>query len=540
MARVLQNQISFLALLMTMSVMVGCELVESTGTTETSVGTPVTVPPTFTVSPDPNTSTSVPPEEEAQNTPTTPEYIEEGLVINGGALKTKDSQLQLELITLNRNLMKITTNQDCSGGAWEPWVASKSIATPALNTMNTVSVQYRDWDGMITRCYRATIIHDSMGPQILFSKYPAASLEEGATADIIANITDAGTVKNATCSMNQLVQPCHGGENTVHITELPAGDYVFAVHAEDDLGNVSDKSVSWKVVSTTRKLTSNILVNNYKKVDILIVIDNSGSMEYEQKNMGQRTGKLLSVLAGLDYQIAVTTTDPRDIALGDGRFIPISGANGQTILDTTTPIDVAQTRLSATLQRPETGSGEEQAIYVTYRAVERYVANDAKARAFFREGAQFAVLVISDEDESADTAKNDSQNLLNLVSSTFKGQKMFSFHSIITKPGDTACKSTNGYAYGYRYSALSQLTGGVIGSVCESDYSVQVTGIAQGIRNLLKTLTLQCAPVAGKPIVLKKDGVVITPAFSMEGVNMKFTTELDPGNYSVDYSCLKN
>lgn len=532
--------IRMIAMMAALSLMTGCLMMEDTGTTQTSVGTPVTTPPDFTVA-DGNPAT--PPtggDNTTLPTPAEPVVIEEGFIINGGAVKTNAETLDLELITLNRNLMKITMNDSCSGGTWEPWQPEVSLPVPAHNAIIPVSVQYQDWDRGITRCYRQSILQDSAGPDILFSKYPLASLEEGSVADISVSITDAaGTVSSVTCSLNGLSKPCLAGINNVSITQLPAGDYEFAVQAKDDLGNSSTKSVKWSVVSTTRRLSQGIRVNNYKKVDILIIIDNSGSMEYEQQSMAQRTSNLLSVIAGLDYQIAVTTTDPRDIALGDGRFIPISGANGQTILDTSTPIAVAQQRLSATLQRPETGSGDEQAIRSTYRVLERYNANDSKARAFFREGAQFAALVISDEDESENGTKNDPQNLLSLIGSTFRGQKTFGFHSIITKPGDSACRSTYGYTYGERYAALSKLTGGVIGSVCERDYSTQITGIAQGIRDLLKTMTLQCAPLADRAITVTLNGVAVATSFRIDGVNLKFDAELEPGDYNVSYSCLK-
>lgn len=521
----------------------GCEFTQDNGTTVTSnTGNSVTTPPDFVVTPvAPTTPVSTGGDNTAQNLPPSVDYMEEGFLINDGATKTKDAAVQLHLITLNRNQMKIGTAQDCSDGSWEPYAEFETFTLPLANAMNTVSVQYMDYDNRTTTCYRQSILDDAQGPDILFSAYPAATLNEGSVANIVATVTDTlGTTKDVTCSLNQISKPCHDGRNEIAISQLPVGDYTFAVHAEDDLGNVSDKSVTWKVVSQYKTLEQSITINNYKKVDILIVIDNSGSMAFEQKSMASRTGHLLSVLSGLDYQIAVTTTDPRNITLGDGRFIPISGANGQYILDSSTPQAVAQTRLSNTLQRPETGSGTEESINAVYRVVQRYNSNDQNARSFFRQGAQFAVLVISDEDESANGVSNDPQNLLNLLQTSFQGQKMFSFNSIITVPGDTACKAGEGYAYGDRYAAFSKLTGGIIGSVCEMDYTPQVTQIAQNMRDLLKTMTLSCTPVSGQPITIKKDGVAMTSSYTVEGVNLKFATELDPGNYTVDYSCLKN
>lgn len=516
--------------------------IEDKGTEEVQVGTPTTTPPDFDVAGETPTETPPTPGDTGTMPPTEPpEDIEEGFLINGGAAKTASTTVELELVTLNRYQMRISPTSNCEDGTWIPWVSKLTVRLPAENERVTLSVQYKDWDNRVGRCYRQTILHDSVGPQILFTRYPAPALEEGSTANIVAEIADAvGQVESATCSLNGVSKSCFPGRNEVSVTALPPGDYVFEIKAVDDLGNESSASVAWTVNSFGRHLRQNITVNDYRKVDILMVIDNSGSMEYEQQSMAQRTSQMLSILRGLDYQIAVTTTDPRNVTLGDGRFIPIHGMNGETILNTSVPEETAQFRLGKTLQRSEMGSGSEQGIYATYRVLDRYVANEGNARRFFRDGAQFAVILISDEDESDNTYRNDPHRLLQKIHDTFGGQKRFGFHSIITKPGDKQCRNTHGYAYGERYKIISELTGGVIGSVCEMDYSNQVRGISEGVRDLLKTLTLSCEPIDRIPIKVKRDGIEVTGSYRVDGVNLKFETELVPGDYTVEYGCLPN
>jgi hypothetical protein len=220
-------------------------------------------------------------------------------------------------------------------------------------------------------------------------------------------------------------------------------------------------------------------------------------------------------------------------------LLELTGARGEYILDSGMVESQAQTLLSNTLQREEQGYSAEQGIKATYRVLEKNLKGETpQHNRLIRDGAHFAALVISDEDESANEMRNDPHNLLKLISDNYVG-KAFSFHSIITIPGDTACKSGHGYAYGNRYKTLSDLTGGVIGSVCENDYTPQVVGIANGIRDLLKTLTLECEPLAGKPLIVYKSGVPYSGAFSKDGVNLCFANELDAGDYSVEYSCTK-
>jgi phage host-nuclease inhibitor protein Gam len=74
---------------------------------------------------------------------------------------------------------------------------------------------------------------------------------------------------------------------------------------------------------------------------------------------------------------------------------------------------------------------------------------------------------------------------------------------------------------------------------CANDYASQVRDIATEIRNLLKTMTLSCAPLANTKVTITKDGKPFTAAFTQQGMNLKFKNELEPGNYHVDYICLK-
>lgn len=536
----------------------GCKLIEDTGTVETPE---IKQPANFEVTSDTSAvaTGSVNPDDPKGTTTSNPGTVSPalpaigsdgwrdgvGFQINNGATETNSRELLFDFDDYNKLSMKISPNGTCEGGSWEDISTQKIIASERINQILTYSVKFIDFEHSETECYKSQIIHDSEGPSILFVKYPNQTLDPSATSEMTINISDRLTsVKSATCQLvmaqETIEKPCTAGNNSVSISSLPEGVYSFVVHAEDILGNKSTGEVKWSVVSTTRQLSQSIQVNDYKKVDILFIIDNSGSMAYEQKNMATRVANFLTVIRGLDYQVAVTTTDPRSsVAWGDGQLLPFS-PNAGSVLDIRTPETTAQDLIGKTLQRPETGSSSEQSIYATYRVIDRYISNQAPHRQLFREGAQFAVINISDEDESANGPKNDPENLIKHVHDTFGGQKTFSFHSIITKPGDTQCKSTYGATYGERYKILSELTGGIVGSVCEQDYAAQVTGIAQGVRNLLKTMSLQCKPLTdGYSINIKKDGQAFVDVFRVDGVNLIFEKELSPGNYVVDYRCLK-
>ncbi|MGZ3774253.1 MAG: hypothetical protein ACXVCY_04060 [Pseudobdellovibrionaceae bacterium] len=438
--------------------------------------------------------------------------------------------------------IKISENNNCTDGAWENYASSVSFESSKKNQNISLSVLFRDYDGRTSACYTRSIFVDEAGPDIVFAKYPSASVEEGSDIEIVFSVTDPGAgVSEVTCHFGTISKPCSAGQNTVTFPQMASGDYTFTVDSKDKLGLSNEKSISFTVTGSYRKMVQNVRVNENKKVDILIVIDNSGSMAYEQKNMSSRVRNFLNVIKGLDWQIAVTTTDPDNKPLGDGRLVPLYGKKNSYILTSSMADADAQSTLGMTLQRPETGSPNEQGINAAYRAVERSLASSGGNSNFIRSDAQLAVVVISDEDESANGPKNDPANFVKFIANSFNGQKSMSFHSIITRPNDKACLTTEGYSYGFRYDQLSKLTGGVIGDVCAMDYAAQVQGIAEGVRKTLKSITLSCSPVIDsmRSLLVLKDGQVFDGGRKMEGLNMVFDDMLPAGNYEVHYSCLK-
>lgn len=532
-----------------MALLTGClpELEKGTVGTLTQPG----VAPGFVVEPDPNSNSNAgsPDQLPPVSTPTPhPDGLpvidpNRVLTINGGAPFAQSTAVNVAIQYFTQYpQMKLSLNQNCEGGQWEDFSTTGSDQrTMTLATVNEkayVSVQFTDFDFAMSDCFSSSITVDTLAPEILFQQYPTSSIQEGSGTQIIYDVVDAGVgVESVECSLNEVVQTCAGGRATVQIPALASGNYTFTVRARDQYGLEATKSVSWQVTKANRSLEHRIGVAEYRKWDILFVIDNSGSMRYEQQSMANRTRNFLQILQGLDWQIAVTTTDPSHSTLGDGRLIPLSGLSGRYVLDSTMEMTEAQSVLSQTLQRRETGSGSEQGIRSTYRAVER-LAESSVHRQLFRSGAHFAVILISDEDESANNVANDPQNLLGLINLTFDGQKNFLFNSIITVPGDTACKNTHGATYGNRYKTLTELTRGIMGSVCETDYAGQVSGIADQIRNMARTFTLSCLPVAGSNVTVERNGVAVTAPFTVNGLKLEFQQSIEPGEYVLRYQCL--
>lgn len=222
------------------------------------------------------------------------------------------------------------------------------------------------------------------------------------------------------------------------------------------------------VGSMLKHVEYNVTVTG-KKVDILIVTDNSGSMSFEHSRMAERFQNFLSQIEAknLSYRIGITTSDvssagnpPRAInlngALQDGRLIPFP--NGVSYLENSTPNKLQL--FQQAVQRAETlncenflrtGNRNDTAGYLAscpsndergILAANMFV--DGNHGGFLREGSHFAVVFLTDEDVRSGVytqaagypleLRDLPVSLMNNIQSRFPG-KPFSFHAIIVRPG---------------------------------------------------------------------------------------------------------
>ncbi len=308
----------------------------------------------------------------------------------------------------------------------------------------------------------------------------------------------------------------------------------------------------------TRTQTINVFAAGV--VDILFVIDNSGSMSQEQNELANRISGFMEITKDLDWQIAMTTTDPRNgtsvndpqgvpRAWGDGQFRSFGSNNGNHFILRAGEQSqaVAQDLLADAIYVGINGSGTERGIHTTFRALERS-ASSAVHGEFFRPNAALAVILISDEDECSNGGCLNNQptsvpeNLVSYVDSAFAGQKSFEFHSIIWIPGDTTCNT--GANQGNVYNQLSQLTGGIVGSVCANNYSNLLQDIGDKVLEQVKFTQLSCEPVDitydGIPdifVTLATGEILMIQDVTVQGSRVNFNEPLPEGTHEVTYYC---
>lgn len=473
------------------------------------------------------------------------------IVVNDGATMTNNVSVNLKLVFKEALKMKISNDDQCGCGTWEKFAETKAWTLPSANKSNVISVQYKNYEGALSECAKVEITHDSLAPSLALSLNPKNSYVQDDNTGLTVQVSDTGTgIKSLTCLLNNVSYNCPvsnivNGNMILSFVNSNLGSQTFSVTAKDQLDNSISRNISWTVQAKYQSISQDFEVKSNNKVDILIVDDNSPSMDYEQSNMAKRMSTFLNQLNGLNWRVALTTTDPTSQKWGDGLLLPMKGLNNQYFITSDMNADTAQKVLGDTIQRPEQGSPSEQGIFATYRAIERSLdAKDSANKQFFRNDANLAVVVISDEDESATKPKNIPENLIDMVKSTWSWKK-FVWHSIITVPGDKNCLNTNGYTYGSTYQKMSLLTGAgtvggaIIGSVCEADYGSQLKGIANSVQDMQKIIQLQCAPLGtpGSNVSITLNGNNFTEVYENQGNKLVFKNALPAGQYKLQYKC---
>ncbi|MBK9036535.1 MAG: VWA domain-containing protein [Myxococcales bacterium] len=244
------------------------------------------------------------------------------------------------------------------------------------------------------------------------------------------------------------------------------------------------------------------------KIDILFVIDNSGSMAQEQANRAANFPQFISVIeqSGLDYRVAVTTTG-MDYAYTQeaipGFPLPMSqdgGDNGAMLRPggCTLPrrwIELGDpdpaTLFACAANVGTSGPSDEMPLAAMRAAFDERIADGTNA-GFRREDALLAVVILTDENDCSyeqpvtlgfaqslcDAQQEPVANYAAFLDG-FTGDRGRWAAAVIAGPGPGACSSSFGDAdYAARLDQFVGLAGpsnGVLSSICAGDLTLGLT-----------------------------------------------------------------
>lgn len=281
--------------------------------------------------------------------------------------------------------------------------------------------------------------------------------------------------------------------------------------------------------------TDTFVQDSQAKVDVLFVVDNSGSMMEEQQSLGQNFAAFLAAAQSsfVDYQIGVTTTGidaspggwsvcPGGVDGGEaGRLFPVNG-NTPRIITPNTP-NAAQ--VFANNVNVGWCHWNEQGLEGAYRALSPPLINSADApgtsqlndgnQGFLRPDAKLAIVFLTDEEDF-------STQPVSFYETFFKSLKsdptMLSISAIAGPSNLASCPTAS--SSGSRYIALANATGGVVESICTSDWQKSLQNIGGNTFGLKRRF-----PLSEKPLG--------SPTVTVNGVHQAFGWSYEAGTNSI-------
>ncbi|MBX2989179.1 MAG: VWA domain-containing protein [Bdellovibrionaceae bacterium] len=286
---------------------------------------------------------------------------------------------------------------------------------------------------------------------------------------------------------------------------------------------------SFSLMSASSSFKQNVAYVQ-RPVDILWVIDNSGSMDTSQQRLAANFQSFINRFStlGYDFRMGVITTDAylgyhynsNNRSRLKDRGVDIRGTpdncvddlaviSGVRVMDKNTP-NLSQVFVKNAMQGV-CGSGDERAFSSFEHALSNPLNND-----FRRPGAFLSIIIVSDEDDfshydwqNGDNSLTFNENysqqfpisrftnfLDTLTDSTAGGIRNYNVSTISVL--DAACRSTlstDGFQrkISTRYMALADATGGTKGSLC-ADFGLTLQMISDKIMELSTVFKLDREP----------------------------------------------
>jgi hypothetical protein len=251
----------------------------------------------------------------------------------------------------------------------------------------------------------------------------------------------------------------------------------------------------------------NQTAGSQKKLDIIWVIDNSGSMAEEQANLGRSFSDFIDgfIDENVDFKMGVTTTDTR--SSGGGQAVSTSLAD---LTSAEAAADEADFK-SDFIRHVNVGirgDGREKGLQASESFINRYKTS------WMRDDAYLVVVYLSDEQDQSPKTKEEYLASLRAAKVNDGYVKAYSIVNTLNNcPSNITC----GFD---RYAYQSEQTGGSVADVT-NNFSTVLSDMSQQIINLLDSFPLAHDPIVGS-IEVRVNGVVQASGWSVTGRQLKF------------------
>ncbi len=248
--------------------------------------------------------------------------------------------------------------------------------------------------------------------------------------------------------------------------------------------------------------TETFTQNAVEPVDVLWVVDNSGSMSGELDNLANQFDYFINgfVTLGLDYHIGVVTTDMSN---------PLQSGNLMGPVKVITPAGDPLVDFAAAIDQGSSGSGDERGMDAAQAALTDPLLSGGNA-GFIRPGASLSVILVTDEEDGSNINGNDFGNWLE----AYKGDPALTTFSAIAGPtsGFFPCFAIfSGISAepAPRIGAAIQRTGGIHASICNMNMTDILTSLSVLSSGMQTSFALSYEPSDPFSVVVTVDGVVV-------------------------------
>ncbi len=258
-------------------------------------------------------------------------------------------------------------------------------------------------------------------------------------------------------------------------------------------------------------------------VDILWVIDDSGSMANERRRLVTNFNRFVQELLALKVSFNMGVTS---IVFNDGGKL-----RGLTpVITNATPNP--QQVFSANTTFPDSRSRWEQGLRMSQFALTPpNISPGGPNNGLLRNEAALAVIVVTNEDDSS----FGSTDYYARAFRSLKGpgnESLITFSAIAgtlpngcTPPGESGLYGSQANA-GFRYAEVATKTGGIVGSICDASFEQTLVKIAQALNTLKRVFPLTITPIVGsiRVTVVTSQGSTSIPKDPVTGFDYRADT----------------
>ncbi len=238
------------------------------------------------------------------------------------------------------------------------------------------------------------------------------------------------------------------------------------------------------------------------KVDVLFVVDNSGSMGPIQQNIVDNARLFMSEFINqrhIDWKLGVISTDNNEEP-----FLGFNSPFSSALIDYESPASIEQTIAtfqSAINSLGTSGSASEYVFHNVLRNIKKYNDPGTTRPEFVRGSSHLAVIMVTDEREQSGSLSGPYAPLemLNTVSGYVGSNKKVRFYGALQASDFEGCSTWDEITYeGSRYENIIKESGGFAISACVDDFGVKLADISKDISSLVKAPGI---PLRGVPKV---------------------------------------